>query len=88
MRSKVIFGHPKWPLSAILYKNAKKRIAVYWSEMARNATERDFRSSKMVVGGHFIKKIKKEKLRIDLKWQEMRSKMILGHRKWLPAGIL
>ena len=32
MRSKVIFGHPKWPPVAILWI---KKVA-YWSEMARN----------------------------------------------------
>ena len=39
--------------------------------------------SKMVAGGHFVKKIqKKKKLRIDLKWPEMRSNVICGHPKW------
>ena len=50
--------------------------------MARNATESDFRSSKMAAGGHFVNKIqKKEKLRIDLKWRKMRSEVIAagGH---------
>ena len=46
--------------------------------MARNAIESDFRSSKMA-GGHFVKNLK---LRIDLKWREMRSKVIFGHPKW------
>ena len=31
-----------------------------WSEMARNAIESDFRSSKMAAGGHFEKEIKKK----------------------------
>ena len=30
-------------------------------------------------GGHFEKKNQKKKLRIDLKWREMRSKVIFGH---------
>ena len=42
----------------------------------------------MAAGGHFEKKIKKLKLRIDLKWREMRSKVIFGHPKWPPAAIL
>ena len=42
----------------------------------------------MATGGHFEKKFKKIKLRIDLKWREMRSKVIFGHPKWLPAAIL
>ena len=48
MRSKVIFGHPKWPPAAILWKRIK---VVYWYEMAINAIESDFRSSKMGGGG-------------------------------------
>ena len=53
--------------------------------MARNAIESDFRSSKMAAGSHFAKK---KKLRINLKWREMRSKVIFGHPKWPPAAIL
>ena len=34
-----------------------KKKVVNWSEMARNAIESDFRSSKMAAGGHFVKKI-------------------------------
>ena len=52
MLSKLFFGHPKW-WPAILWKKV-----AYWSEMARNAIESDFRSSKMVAGSHFVKKIK------------------------------
>ena len=37
----------------------------------------------MAAGGHFEKNIQnKKKLRIDLKWREMRSKVIFGHPKW------
>ena len=100
MRSKVIFGHPKWPPAAILRKKSKKlkfRIdlkwremhskvifdhpklppaailwkiikVAYWSEIARNATESDFRSSKMAAGSHFVEKIKKIKVAY---WSEM-----------------
>ena len=52
MRSKVIFqtGHR----GVILWR--KKIKVVYWSEMARNAIEGDFRSSKMAAEGHFVKK--------------------------------
>ena len=52
--------------------------------MARNAIESDFQSSKMAAGSHFVKK----KLRIDLKWREMRSKVIFYNLKWLSAAIL
>ena len=34
----------------------------------------------MAAGGHFEKN--KNKLRIDLKWREMRSEVIFGHPKW------
>ena len=50
-----------------------------------NAFESDFRSSKMAAGSQFVKKFK---LHIDLKWREMRSKVIFGHTKWPPAAIL
>ena len=92
MRSKVIFGHPKWPLAAILWKKIK---VAYWSEMVRNAIESDFRSSKMAQIGlpkwppaAILKNKSKKKLRIDLKWREMHSKVIFGHPKWPPAAIM
>ena len=62
--------------------------------MARNATKIDFRISKMAAGIHFVNKFtkirisKKKKLRIYLKWPEMRSKVNFGHPKWVPATIL
>ena len=62
----------------------EKKVA-YWTEMARNSIKSDFRSSKMAAGRHFVKK---SKLRIDLKWREMRSKVIFGNPKWPPAAIL
>ena len=43
--------------------------------------------SKMATGGHFVKKIEKKELRIELKWPEMRSKVICGHPKWPPAAF-
>ena len=56
--------------------------------MARNAIESDFRSSKMAVGGHFVINFQKKiKLRIDLKWREMRLKVIFGHPKPKMAAI-
>ena len=39
--------------------------------------------SEMADVSHFVKK-----LRIDLKWPEMRSKVIFGHPKWPTAAIL
>ena len=44
MRSKVIFGHPRWPLQPFCEKKIK---VAYLSEMVRNAIKSDFRSSKM-----------------------------------------
>ena len=55
--------------------------------MAKTVIESDFQSSKMAAGGHFVKNLKK-KLRIDLKWREMRSKVIFSHPKWPPTAIL
>ena len=46
-------------------------------------------ASKMAAGGHFEKSFKtKQELCIDLKWLEIRSKVIFGHPKWPPAAIL
>ena len=45
----------------------------YWSEMARNEIESEFRTSKIC---------------IDLKWPEMWSKVNFGHPKWPTAAIL
>ena len=43
------------------------------SDMARNVIQSEFRTSKMTESSHFVKKFpKKIKLRIDLKWPEMR----------------
>ena len=57
MGSKVKFGHPKWPMSAILSKISKKNKVAYRCEMDRNEIESDFRTSKMATGSHFVKKI-------------------------------
>ena len=43
--------------------------------------------SKMGAGGHFVKTNSKKKLLIDLKWPEMRSKVICGHPKWPPKKL-
>ena len=56
--------------------------------MARNAIESEFRTSKMADGSHFVKISKQLKLRIDLKWPEMRSKVNFGHPKCPTAAIL
>ena len=55
MRSKVNFGHPKWPTAVILSKNVQQNLSWYRSEMARNSIESEFRTSKMGAGGHFVR---------------------------------
>ena len=76
MRSKVIFGYPKWPLAAILWK--KKEVG-YWSEMARNAIESDFRSSKMAAGYHFVNKIKKQSCVVIWNGEKLRFRLIFDN---------
>ena len=49
--------------------------------MARNVIESEIRTSKMADVSHFVKNLKKIKLRIDVKWIELRSKVIFGHPK-------
>ena len=82
-----------------LYRYEMARIAIeseFWkskmahrSEMARNAIESEFRTSKMADGSHFVKNFsQKLKLRIDLKWPEMLSKVNFGHPKWSTSAIL
>ena len=61
-------------------KFQNKIKVAYRSEMARNAIESEFPTSKMGAGGHFVKKNSKKFL-IDLKWPEMRPKVIYGHPK-------
>ena len=58
------------------------------SEMARNVIETEFRTSKMAAGSHFQKFQNKLKLRNDLKWPGILSKMNFGHSKWASAAIL
>ena len=66
-----IFGHPKWPPAAILWK---KNEVAYWSEMARNAIESDFQPSKMGWGfmliryGEVIQTYLSQYFEINLKW--------------------
>ena len=60
MRSKVNFGHPKWPTP--LCQKAKKIKVSYQSEMARNPFESEFRTSKVADGSHFVKNFPKNKV--------------------------
>ena len=80
------FRTSKMDAGSHFVKNCPKKIkVVYRSEMARNAIESEIRTSKMVA---ILSKKLKKKLRIDLKWPEMRSKVICGHPKWPPVAIL
>ena len=89
MRSKVNFGLSKMAEGSHFVKNFQKTKVEYRSEMARNAIESEFRTSKMAEGSHFVKNFqKKQKLSIDLKWPEMRSKVNFGHPKWPTAAVL
>ena len=47
-------------MTNILSKNLNKIKVAYRSEMATNAIESDFRTSKMGAAGHFVKKNKKK----------------------------
>ena len=49
MRSKVKFGHPKWPTSAILSKISKKIKVAYRCEMDINEIESDFRPTAAIL---------------------------------------
>ena len=72
--SKVNFRHPKWPIDLkcpFCQKFPQKNKVAYQSEMARNAIESEFRTSKIADGSHLVKIAKQFKLRIDLKWPEM-----------------
>ena len=60
----------RWTTAPAYVKRLKQKSSVYRSEMARNAIESDFRTSKMAAGGHFVNKIIKLKL-----WH--RSEMVL-----------
>ena len=56
MRSKVNFGHPKWPTAAILSKFKKKiklRIDLNCPEMRSKV---NFGHAKMADGSHFVHK--------------------------------
>ena len=44
--------------------------------------ESSLRALKMATGGHFVKIIWEQKLCIDLKRRELRSKVIYGLTKW------
>ena len=59
MRSKENFGHPKWPTAATMSTISKIIKVANRSEMARNAIESEFLTSKMGAGGHFVKIFKK-----------------------------
>ena len=58
IQSKENFGNSKWPTAPIISKISKKNEVAYRSEMARNAIESEFWTSKMAGGSHFVKYFK------------------------------
>ena len=78
--------HKEFLFFKFLTKFRSSKMA-YWSEMARNAIENDFRSCKMSAGSHFVEQKSKKKLRIDLKWREM-ARNVIGNPKWPPATLI
>ena len=46
IKSRVNFGHPKWPTAAIMSKISKKKKVSYRSEMSRKSIESEFRTCK------------------------------------------
>ena len=67
LRSKVNFGHPKWPIDLkwpeLRSRNGHRqpfcKKNLYWSKIARNVIQSEFRTSKMADGSHFVKNFKK-----------------------------
>ena len=47
-------------------KKLKKNQIPYWSKMARNAIESEFRTSKMADDSHFVKNFQKKKIPCSL----------------------
>ena len=64
----------------------RSKVAAGSHFVNKNAIESDFLSSKMAAGGHFEKIKKKKKLRIDLKWREMRPKSDFRSSKMAAGG--
>ena len=54
--------------------------------MAKNVIKGDLRSSKMAAGSHFVR-TKNQSCILNLKWREMRSKVIFCHPKWPLAAM-
>ena len=113
MWSKAIFGHPKWPPAAILWKKKRSCVLIWngeicdrkWFSVIQNGRWQPFcerkKSCVLIWNGEKCDQkwfsviqigrsqpfCEKKKLRIDLKWWEMRSKVIFGHPKWSLAAI-
>ena len=59
-----------------------------WFSVIQNGRRQRTKNPKMATGVFCETNSKKIKLCIDLKWREMRSKVIFGHSKWPPGVIL
>ena len=79
MRSKVIFGHKKWPTAAGLSKKVFFGHPKWPIELFSNIQY----VRRWPFCKHFFLNF-----RIYLKWPEMRSKVNFGHPKWPTAVIL
>ena len=66
-----------WPFCDKLSNKIK---VAYWSEMVRNVIESDFWSSKMVTGGHFVKK-KCKQIKVAY-WSEVVRNAIQSDFRW------
>ena len=82
-RTKVNFGHPKWPTAAIVSKILKTIKVSYWSEMAKHVIKSDFRTSKISAGGHFVKISKKNKKNY---WSKMARNVIGSYSRPSKMG--
>ena len=84
--------HHNFVVSAITFEGFKQRSSnlthALLVQISQTSSIIDiFVPSKMAAGDHFVKQIQNKMLRIDLKWPEMRSKVICGHPKWPSAAI-
>ena len=85
MWSKVIFGHPKWPPTAILWQNFQKKKSCVLIWHGEKCDRKWFSVIQTGSRGQFC--FKKRKFGIDLKWREMWSKVIFGHPKYFLKQI-
>ena len=93
MRSKVIYGHSKWPInlkwpemrSKVNFGHPKWPTAAILSKISKkNKVAYRSEMARSAIESEF----RNPKRPIDLKWPEMRSKVNFGHPKCSTAAIL